>query len=66
MHLKQQSNVQVDIYDLQGRMVKNIYNGTLTGGLKNLNADVSNIQQGLYFVIVQADSQRSVQKLMIQ
>lgn len=66
MHLKQQSNVQVDIYDLQGRMVKNIYNGTLTGGLKNLNADVSNIYQGLYFVVINADSQRLAKKLMIQ
>ena len=66
MYLKQQSDVQIDIYDLQGRMVKNIFSGQLSGGANNLNTRISDIKQGLYFIILKAEDQTITKKLMIR
>ena len=66
MHLKQTTNANIEIYDMQGRLVKNVFNGQLTGGIRNLEVNIDGINPGLYFVSIQADNQRIVTKLMVQ
>jgi len=66
MQIKQSSSVQIDIYDLQGRLVKSIFNGQLSGGLRNLNTNISGIREGFYFVVIKANGQRLTKKLMVK
>jgi hypothetical protein len=65
MHLKETSNVNIVMVDLQGRIVKNVYSGQQPGGLRNLEMDLSGLQQGLYFVRVNADGQSMVKKVLV-
>lgn len=66
MHLKQSSKVIIELYDLQGRVVKKIVDGEFPGGLRNLNASLSGIESGLYFVIIRLDGQSLTKKLMVR
>jgi 1,4-alpha-glucan branching enzyme len=65
MHLKEASNLNIVIVDMQGRIVNNAYSGQQPGGLRNFEMDISGLQQGLYFVRVNADGQNMVKKVLV-
>jgi hypothetical protein len=66
MHIKNASSVKVMIYDLQGRVVKEVFTGELPGGLRTLETSVSDINNGMYFVVIEAEEQRLVKKLLVR
>ena len=56
--------VTINMYDLNGNLVKGLANTTLTGnGL--LNADVTNLAAGVYEVVMQNGNTRSAQRISI-
>jgi hypothetical protein len=65
MHLRDASDIEVNVYDVQGRNIRNLFSGPLPGGLRSMEADVSGLNEGLYFVVIEAGSQRIVKKLMV-
>ena len=65
MHLKESSEINVVMVDLQGRIVKNVFSGKQPGGLRNLEMDLSGLQKGLYFVSLNADGQSMVKKVIV-
>ena len=65
MHLKRETTLKAVIYDLQGKPVKELFNGRLSGGLKKLTFNISGFQQGLYFVAIRSEGQQKVKKLMV-
>jgi len=46
--LEQAQNVTVQITDLNGRVVKELMNGNTVNGKQNLNADLSELSNGMY------------------
>lgn len=64
-YLKQNSDIQVNIYDLHGRKIKSLINGRYSGGMKSLRTDISAIHKGFYFVVISADNQSITRKLLI-
>ncbi len=66
LHLKNDAAISILIYDLQGKVVKELYNSKISGGLKELTFNISGLYQGLYFVAVKSEGQREVRKLMVQ
>ncbi|NOX87210.1 MAG: T9SS type A sorting domain-containing protein [Chlorobi bacterium] len=66
MHLKKEATISVLIYDLQGKVVKELYNDKISGGLKEFTFNISGINQGLYFVAIRSEGLQVVKKLMIQ
>lgn len=65
IYLESSSIVTVDIYDIQGKQIKKVYNNKLNGGLQHIRTDISGINQGLYFVSISADNQLVTRKLLI-
>jgi hypothetical protein len=52
--LKESSNVTINLYDLSGKMIRQLYNGNDGAGSYIRNIDVSNVNSGTYMVSVQA------------
>lgn len=65
MHMRESSNIQIELHDIQGRMVKQIFEGRQASGLRSISAGLSDVNQGLYFVVIQSEGQRLTKKLMI-
>ena len=66
MHLKNNASVNVKLVDLQGRTVKEIYSGQLPGGLRTMETQLTDIDPGLYLVVINAEGQKMVKKLMVR
>ena len=45
-------NANIGLYDMTGREVKHLFNGTLANGLNKWELDRENLQNGLYMIRV--------------
>jgi hypothetical protein len=52
------SNISLDVYDLFGRKALNIYNGISEKGWYKINADISGLTGGTYFVILSSGNSK--------
>lgn len=59
------NSVKISLYDVQGRVVKKFYHGSLTKGSHNLNFRVDEISSGIYFVGVDVGEQVKFERLVI-
>lgn len=64
LSIKEASNVQVLVFDVNGKVVSTIQNGQLSNGTYNLNwnASGSGLESGLYIIRVISDNQAPVQR----
>ncbi len=61
------SNVEINIYNIQGQLIDRIYDGNLNTGSYTLDWNVpSNLPAGQYIYSIQTDSKKAGGKLMIQ
>ena len=58
-------NVNFDLYDLNGKFVKNLFNGSVSGGMNILTVNTTDIQSGTYNVIMRANDKTLVVKLQV-
>ncbi|HEY9115292.1 MAG TPA: alpha-amylase family glycosyl hydrolase [Bacteroidales bacterium] len=65
LDLKESSNTTIELYDLQGRKIKELYSGHLTTGQQQIKAIVNDIKPGMYLVMISNDGQKLVKKLLI-
>ena len=63
--IKQYSNIDINIYDINGRLVENLFNGFKSEGSYSIDWNASNIPSGVYFLNMNANSFSSTQKLML-
>ncbi len=59
------TDITLDIYDVMGRKIKNIYTGVINGK-KNFFIDAANLAKGVYMVTVRSDKSTSTQKLIVK
>lgn len=57
--------VNVAIYDVQGKKVREILNAYRPAGIHGINFEVENIESGVYFVRLNTHNFSDVQKLII-
>jgi hypothetical protein len=57
--------VSLDIFDLTGKLVKNVYSGQTEYGLQIANFDSNDMPEGLYFCCLKSDHLIQTQKIMI-
>ncbi|MBI5323888.1 MAG: T9SS type A sorting domain-containing protein [Ignavibacteriae bacterium] len=57
--------VNLELYDLQGNKVKDIYRNYLSSGEQQLDLDISDLQSGIYFIKLQVNGKTSVKKMMV-
>lgn len=64
--LTAESDVQIGLYDIHGRLVQSVANATQTAGTYEAPVDLSNVAPGVYFVKVQAGEQVITKKLTVE
>jgi len=68
-NLKNNTSVNVGVYDINGRLISTVMNGEVPAGEVNLSwdsASVKNIASGLYILKITANDKVSTSKLLIQ
>ena len=63
--LNRESYIQADAYDASGRLVKNLYSGTLMPAEHDLAVDVSAWNEGLYIIKFRAGSTNMFRKILV-
>lgn len=59
------SDVNVSMYDVTGRMVKSLANGSFTKGIHTINMNSEDFNQGVYFVKVNANGMSVSKKVIV-
>ncbi|MBX7042028.1 MAG: T9SS type A sorting domain-containing protein, partial [Ignavibacteria bacterium] len=54
--LNQRSDVSIMIYDISGRLVKDLYRGTNEAGEYSVDFDASDLPSGIYYSVLTAGS----------
>jgi len=57
--------IKVSIYDVNGRLVDNLYNSIIPSGYHQLEWNATNKASGLYIVLLESASQVKTQKLLL-
>ncbi len=63
--LQNKSNVQVNIYDLSGRLIEQVLNESQSAGKKTTSHQVSDLNNGIYIITLQVGRQVSAKKMVI-
>jgi hypothetical protein len=64
--LPQDSHIEINIYDITGRMVKTVLDADLTAGPHLVPFDASSLARGEYNVIVNSPSQRMLRTIVVE
>lgn len=64
--LKEADNVNITLYDLQGRVVKEVFNGKQSAGMHELTIDGSEYSSGMYFANITGKGGSHAVKLVKQ
>lgn len=62
--LNKTQTLHVQLTDLSGKIVKEIYTETQNAGYQSKMIDLTNVSSGVYFIITNADNQKVSQKLI--
>jgi hypothetical protein len=65
LDFKANSDVTITIYDLNGKLVKEIFNGTANGNM-NISFDVNNLASGSYTIVMQAGKEFFSRQLYVR
>lgn len=57
--------IKVSIYDVNGRLVDNLYDSMITPGYHQLVWQATNNASGIYFVLLESGGQIKTQKLLL-
>ena len=63
--IKEFSDISINVYDINGRVVANLFDGFKSVGEYSINWNAGNIPSGTYFVNMNTNSFSSTQKLML-
>ena len=64
--LDKQCVVSIKIFDLNGRLASELRNETQNEGDQHLDASLTNLTKGIYFVVLNIDGLKSAKRLVIQ
>jgi hypothetical protein len=59
------SEASITVYDFLGQTVSTVYNGSIPAGTQTHTVDLSSYAEGVYFVTLTQNNQRTAQKLII-
>jgi hypothetical protein len=65
IQLLETENININIYDLRGNKIDNIYNGTLEFGNHTFSWDANNFSTGIYIISCNSNNLVSNQKVLL-
>ncbi len=63
--LEQPAHTSLTVFNLQGKEVKQLFEGLLPSGWHRMNFNAAGLSAGTYFVHLEAGGQQAVQKIML-
>ena len=63
---KSQQQMNIQLHNIIGEQVKNIFSGNLSSGKHNLSIDVSDLAPGVYFVTISNPTRKVVQRFVVE
>ena len=63
---KSQQQMNIQLHNIIGEQVKNIFSGNLSSGQHNLSIDVSDLAPGVYFVTISNATRKVVQRFVVE
>jgi len=64
--IPEKSNVNLNIYDINGRLVEKIAKGNYSKGTYTFSFNADNLSSGVYFIQLKTDSEIKVHKIILQ
>ncbi len=61
-----ESDVEINIYDLSGKMTQKIYAGTIENGKHTFKFDMSQFDSGIYFIMLREDNKIYQKRLVVR
>ena len=65
LNLAKDAMVRGTLYDIQGRRIRDLHNGTLTAGSHDIRVDGTNLSTGMYIVRITVNNAVHVQKIAL-
>ena len=65
IELRSDSHVEIDIYNVSGQLIKNIYNGSLLPGYHNLTWNANEASSGIYFIQLNINNKKEYEKTIL-
>ncbi|MCB0515698.1 MAG: T9SS type A sorting domain-containing protein [Chitinophagales bacterium] len=65
MNVLKNTSATLQIFDIQGRLIKTVYNGTLNAGKNNYELNVRDIPAGNYYAVLQTEKQKVSKKIVV-
>ena len=65
VNILREGETEIVMHDILGRMIKTFYKGKMTAGTHQLAVDVSDVASGIYFIMLNNNSQLKTNKIVI-
>ena len=65
IHMLSTQNININIYDIYGNNVKNVYNGILNNGLHKFRWNAKDYSSGIYIIECKTKTEISTEKLYL-
>ena len=65
-NLEKSSHVSLTLYDIAGKFVMELQNGTINAGEQQIDANVSSLQKGIYIVTLTVDGVKTTKRIIVQ
>ena len=65
VEIAQASEIEIDIYDIRGRKIDNIFTGYLPRGIYDMSWNASSFSSGIYFISMHFDYKLLTQKVTL-
>ena len=65
VNLNEATIVSVNVYDITGKVVANVYEGQMDAGITTLKVNVSNLESGIYFTTISSSSAIRTLKMVV-
>ncbi|OGU60854.1 MAG: hypothetical protein A2X64_04625 [Ignavibacteria bacterium GWF2_33_9] len=64
--LPRQNFIKIDLLNLEGKKINNIFSGLLESGKQNIEANIEEISTGVYYIVISSTSLTQTFKLIIE
>ncbi len=65
VNLNEATNIVVTIYDITGKAVANVFEGTMSAGVTALNVNTSELTEGIYFTTIASKNANKTLKMVV-
>jgi flagellar hook assembly protein FlgD len=66
LNIEAKSNVIASVYDIRGKLVKELYNGEMQAGVETLDFDGSDLEKGIYFAKIATGNNNYTVKMILK